>query len=79
MNDPRQVTSIHTTTQIDRTSLDAHITRTFSLFLCRIHIRCLNEKKKRGDPEEEDRQRISFQVKKEYIHICIYIYIHVQM
>ena len=30
MNDPRQVTSIHTTTQIDRTSLDAHITRTFS-------------------------------------------------
>ena len=31
MNDPRQVTSIHTATQIDRTSLDAHITRTLSL------------------------------------------------
>lgn len=77
MHDSSQVTSIHTTTQNDRTSLDAHITRTISLtlFLCHIHIRCLNEKKN----PKRTRLKTNFFLCKERIYMSIYIYIHVQI
>ena len=71
MNDRSQSGQLysHYTTQIDRTSLDAHITRTFSLFLCLIHIRCLNETRERRKVSAT----ANFFLCKEEMHMNLYM------